>query len=325
MKILVTGATGLIGSHLTQALVKEGCLVRAFVQPTCQMISRLNGLDVEIVSGDIRDAEEVEKAVKGCDQIFHLAAQLSVGRAKADIYAVNVEGTRNTARAAVKFGVERFVQGSSVGIYGLMKHPPMDETTRPRPNSHYRKTKWLGEQIVLDYHRQAGLPVVIARIGSVTGARAYEWSGLLNTIATQQFSLIGTGNNYYHTVDVADLVDGLILCARTKNIEGESYILADRDPVRIKHLLQLLAAELGVGTIRQGSPLAPFKVFQAIAETCYHMTGIQLPHAQRYDLFLTNRVLSITKAQAQLGYAPKVPLQESIQSLVSWYRDGMRT
>lgn len=324
MKVLVTGATGLIGSHLTETLVRDGIAVRALVTPATHRLSRLQGLDVELIRGDIRDPEVVEKAVQGCDRVFHLAAQLSVGRAKKDIYAVNVGGTQNVARAAAKCGVERFVQGSSVGIYGLLTQSPVDETTKPKPNSHYRKTKWLSEQVVLDYYQQAGLPVVIARISSVMGARAYEWVGLLNAIASQRFRLIGTGSNYYHTVDVADLVSGLLQCATTKNIEGQTYILADQDPVQMKSLLQMFAAGLGVGSIDQGPSDVPFKGFQAIAERIYRTLGVQVPHAQRYDLFLGDRVFNITKAQTQLGYAPKVPLKESVQNLIDWYQQGMK-
>ena len=133
VKVLVTGATGLIGSYLTEALAKEGNSVRSLVEPDCNKISRLAGLDVEIIKADIRDVDAVEKAVKGCDQVYHLAAQVSSARSKQDIYAVNVEGTRNA--------------------------------------------------------------------------------------------------DYYHTVDVLDLVEGLKLCATTKNIEGECYILVDREAV----------------------------------------------------------------------------------------------
>lgn len=324
MNVLVTGATGLIGSHLTETLVKQGVSVRALVTPTTRNLSRLQGLDVELIQGDIRDAEVAEKAVKGCDRVFHLAAQLSIGHSKQDIYSVNVDGTRNVARAATRFGVERFVQGSSVGIYGVIKQPPIDETAKPRPNSHYRKTKWLSEQVVYQYHQQAGLPVVVARIGSVTGARAYEWLGLLNAIASRKFRLIGTGNNYYHTIDVSDLVNGLILCSTTKNIEGQAYILADREPIQMKALLQMFAEALGAGEILQGSSAAPFRSFQTIAELIYRSIGVQVPHAQRYDLFLTNRVFNISKAQNQLGYAPKVPIEVSVRKMIDWYQAGRK-
>lgn len=319
MKVLVTGATGVVGSHLTETLVNEGHTVRALGLPTSNT-SLLKKLDVELIHADIRDENAVERAVRDCDYVYHLAAQVyAPGIPKQHYHAVNVEGTRNVARAALKMKVERLIHGSSVGVYGLNKHPQVDETTAPNPNSPYRETKLLGEQVVLSYYQQKGLPVVVARIASVIGARAYAWSELLHAISEKKFRIIGNGDNHYHIVNISNLVDGLQRCAVTENIEGECYILADTAPVKLKQFVALLAQELGVSTFFSRTPVLPVRSFQAIAEATYQMFKIQLPHAHRYDLFLTDRILSITKAQKELGYAPNVLLREGIQQMVSWY------
>ncbi len=319
MKVLVTGATGLIGSHLIEVLIKEGYDIRSFAEKS-RDTSWLENLGVEIVWGDIRDAETVEQSVKGCQQVYHLAGKVSQpGISPHEYYAVNVEGTQNVARACLKADIERLVYGSSTGVYGTIRHSPVDEKTPSHPDSPYRQSKWMAEQAVLSYYHDEGLPVVSARLTSVTGARAYDWSDLLQAISNGHFRAIGTGDNYYHTVDVFDVVQGLICCANTKNIEGECYLIAGEKPIQLKELLKLMAQELGVVGVGDGVPSAPFQAFSNLTHFVYRSFGIQIPYGNRYELFLTNKVLSITKAQKELGYSPKVSIAESIHNMVNWY------
>ncbi|MBW4645960.1 MAG: NAD-dependent epimerase/dehydratase family protein [Goleter apudmare HA4340-LM2] len=320
MKVLVTGATGLVGSHLTEALVQAGHTVKALALPSTNT-SLLEKLGVEIVRGNITNMTDVEQAVKDCKHVYHLAAQLAkTGVSKQQYYATNVEGTRNVALAALKMQVERLVYGSSVSVYGHIKHLPVDETTPLKPNTHYAATKLLGEQIVLSHYQQQGLPVVVARITSVVGARASQWSGLLNVIAAQKFRIIGSGENYYHLVNVLNLIDGLQRCATTKNIEGECYILADETPVTLHDFLKFLAQELGVDIILNGMPLLPFQILQIITEKTYQTFKIQLPYTHRYNLFLNSRIFNIAKAKKELGYAPKMLLADGIKQMITDYQ-----
>jgi len=128
MKVLVTGATGFVGGHLAETLVGAGYEVKVLARPSSDM-SLLKKLNVEIVQGDITDVAAVERAVSGCRHVYHLAAKTSHGRLSRKQYdMVNVKGTDNVARAAMKANVERLVYCSSGGIYGMIQSPPADET-----------------------------------------------------------------------------------------------------------------------------------------------------------------------------------------------------
>lgn len=322
MKVLVTGATGFVGSHLTENLVKEGYKVKVLVRQSSDT-SLLENLDVEIVRGDIMDVVAVEKAVRGCQHVYHLAGKMSqLGVSRKHFYAVNVEGTENVARAAMKANVERLVCSSSAGIYGIIKNPPVDENTKPNPNSPYRESKLLGEEVVLSYHKKEGLPVVVARLTSVFGPRASSWLGLFQAISKKRFQIIGTGDNHEHLGYVSDVIDGLRRCADTKNIEGECYLIAGKEPIKLKRLVDMIEQELGIGSSYGSVPASPFRAFNSLAEVVYKHFGFELPRSHRYDLFLTDKVLNIFKAQKELGYCPKVSVREGIQQTIKWYREN---
>ncbi|MBC1196443.1 NAD-dependent epimerase/dehydratase family protein [Microcystis aeruginosa BLCCF158] len=325
MKVLVTGATGLVGSHLTEFLVKKGYDVRCLIQPSSDQ-SLLENWGVEIRQGDIREAEILEKAVKGCQKVYHLAAKVAhPGISYQTYYEVNVGGTINVTQACLKNDVERLIYGSTTGVYGTISNPPVNEKTPANPDSPYRQTKWIAEQSIIDAYRQEGLPVVTVRLTSVTGARASHWSGLLRAISKGNFRGVGTGENHHHTVDVNDVVQGLLCCANTPNIEGECYLIAHDHPIQFKALCNLMAEELGVNPIEMTNSIVPFKLFGDTAHFLYRSFGIKIPHGNRYDLFLSNKILDISKAKKELGYSPKVSIKESIHYLVNWYQKQEQT
>ena len=221
MKVLITGATGFIGGNLAEALVKEGHEVRALARLTSDT-SRLKRLDVEIVNGDLRDEAATKTAVAGCERVYHLAAKTTKDHlTKRKYYAHNVQGTKNLAEAALNAGVRRFVYASSVGVYGTLANSGIDENTTPRPDSYYRETKYAGEKELLRLHKENGLPVVVARLGSVYGPGSRVWLDVFRKVATGDFRIIGTGDNLNHWIYVDDLVDGLRRCAETTGVEGE--------------------------------------------------------------------------------------------------------
>lgn len=321
MKVLVTGATGFVGSHLTQALVQDGFKVRALVRPSSNTES-LESLGVEIVRGDMTDAAVAESAVQGCQQVYHLAAKmLTPGTARKEYYTANVEGTEAIAQAAVKAKVQRFVHTSSAGVYGVIKHPPVDETAPLNPSSAYRETKYLAEQAVLRLHQQEGLPVVIVRLPGVFGPGSLSLLGLVQIIASGTFRMIGNGENHDHLGYVSDVVDALQRCARTDGIEGECYLIAGAEAVKVKDLTRMIAEELGVSSSFGQLPIAPYRAFNHVAEAVYRQFQVDLPRIHRYALFLADKVLDLSKAKTQLGYNPSVSVEAGIHQTVQWYRE----
>jgi len=157
---LVTGATGFIGWHVARRLLSRGHAVRALVRPT----SKVRELEVEVVTGDLRDSGSLERAVRGCGLVFHIAADYRLwAKDPAELYRSNVEGTRNLLTAAREAGVERVVYTSTVGCIGIRKDQLGSEDVEVRleqMTGAYKRSKFQAEQVAIEFAK-AGLPVVI--------------------------------------------------------------------------------------------------------------------------------------------------------------------
>ncbi|TVQ45343.1 MAG: NAD(P)-dependent oxidoreductase [Gloeocapsa sp. DLM2.Bin57] len=320
MKVLVTGASGFIGSYLTKMLTEQGYEVKVLVRPNSDLTA-LETLDIEIITGDIQDRDCLTKAMNGCQQVYHGAAQCTKSNVpKTAYYAINVEGAKNLAQIADKTSLERLVYLSTAGVYGTNKQSKVNEQTTPKPNTYYRTTKLLAEQVFLQAYQEQGLPVVIARLSGVCGEGYLSWLGLAREIATGNFALIGTGENYYHLGHISDVVQGLKLCAQTPGIEGEIYNLAAKEPIKVKNIVKAIADTLQVNYTGKQLPAFPYQSYNAITEWIYHNLGRQIPGHHRYDIFLGNRYNDISKAMTELNYSPQIAPEEAIKQLVSWYR-----
>lgn len=321
MRILVTGATGFIGRHLTQALCDRKNSVRILARPASQT-DPLEALGAEVVEGDITDYSSVANAVDTCQQVYHLAGQPSMKQSsKGSMYAANVVGTENIARAATEAGVERLVYGSSAGVYGIIKHPPADETSPTVPNTVYRQSKLLGERVLLSQRQASGLPVVIARLSTVLGAGSLNLLGFCRAIATGKFRIIGKGENYVHTTHVLDAVDGLLKCAQTPDIEGRCYNIASQTPTRFGRFIHLIAQEIDAQVAQPNQPVLPFQLYFSTAQFVRSVSGFELPRSHQYEMFLTSRSLSTEKAQKELNFRPSIPIETGIKETIQHYRD----
>ncbi|HUP00587.1 MAG TPA: NAD-dependent epimerase/dehydratase family protein [Gemmatimonadota bacterium] len=321
MRVLVTGATGFVGRRLSESLVEKGYRVKALARASSD-VSFLKSRGVEILYGDIRDLAAVRKAVRGCEQVYHLAASTSWPRrpAKREFHAVNVEGTANVSRAALEAGAVRLVYTSSVGVYGTYRSP-VDESTGVRPDSFYRESKLAGEDLVLASYRM-GLPVVIARLATVFGPGSLRWLGLSRAIAAGRFRFIGSGENHVHDVYISDVVEGLHRCAETRRIAGRCYILAGKEPVMLKELVAAIARELELDPPNSRWPAAPFVAYRRLAAVAYRRLGVEPPFSRKFDLFLDNRVFSNSRAQEELGYSPRISIPEGMRETLAWYREN---
>ncbi len=196
-RVLVTGADGFIGSHLAERLVREGASVRAFVM--YNMTSSWGWLDgsdptlldsMEIVSGDVRDTEQVAEAVRGCDVVFHLAALISVPysyKAPRSFVDTNVVGTLNVLEAARQHGGAKVIQTSSSEVYGTPEQTPIRESHPMQAQSPYAASKIAADVLAESYHRSYDLPVVVLRPFNTYGPRQSA-RAVLPTILTQILS-----------------------------------------------------------------------------------------------------------------------------------------
>ena len=321
MKTFVTGATGFLGGYLIENIIGQGGSVRALVRPTSNTAS-IERLGVELFRGQLTDQGAIERAMQGCDLVYHLAALTSrTAPSRQACYQANVEATEQVAAVALKVGVKRMVFCSTAAVYGVIDDPPVDERSRTKADSPYAETKLLAEQSLLTAHRTQGLPVVIARFPGILGYGSPSFIGLFLAIAAGGFRMIGPGDNHTHISHVKDVVQGLRLCGERPGIEGRIYNLASERPVPVNELVSRIARELGVKLSSTRVPRFPYRVFHRANCLIYRYLGCELPRASKYELFLSDKMMTIAKARQELGFAPKVSLEEGIHDAIAWHRE----
>lgn len=254
--ILVTGADGFIGSHLTQMLVSEGYNVRALcLYNSFNNWGWLEGVksdNLEIICGDVRDNAFCREAVKGCDTVFHLAALIAIpySYVAPDSYVdTNIKGTMNICQAAVAHGVERVVITSTSEVYGTAQYTPIDEKHPKQPQSPYSATKIGADAIAMSFYNAFNLPVVIARPFNTYGPRQSA-RAIIPTIITQ----IANGAKEIKVGDltptrdfnfVKDTCRGFIAIAGADELIGEEVNIATNSEISMRDTLMMIADIMG--------------------------------------------------------------------------------
>src|SRR5262249_5717488 len=321
-KVLVTGATGFTGSHLCERLIREGYSVRALVRDPkgpCE----LRGKGLDIVVGDLRNRESLERAAEGVDVVYHIAAlcrRKNVPRK--EMWETNVHGTKYLLDAAIKAGVRRFIHCSTIGVHGDIKNPPANEETPYAPGDHYQESKTAGEKIVLEYMREGRLPVVVFRPGGIYGPRDLRFLKLFRPIKTGRFIMLGSGEVIYQMIYIDDLIDGIQLCAAKEEALGKIYILTGEEPTTLNQLVQVIAEVLGAPRCRLRFPVTPVYLAGFLCEVLCKPLGMNPPlYRRRVDFFRKTRCFSTLKAKTELGFFPKTDLRAGIKVTADWYRE----
>jgi nucleoside-diphosphate-sugar epimerase len=324
VRVLVTGATGLLGGALALRLAAEGIAVRALVRRSAD-VRQLHGGGVELAFGDVRELATVQDAMRGCSHVVHLAAAKTIHNVpRAEYHTVNVRGTRNLTDAARTEGVTRFVYGGAIGVHGFVAGRSLNESSPARPNTPYRLTKWMAENVVQDAHRREGLPSVVARITSAVGRDAKGWLPFARAIQENRLRLIGDGTNQIDLVAVADLVDGLWQCATVPGVEGRVYLLGSSQPQTVGTFAAEIARRLGSRAPRRGLPAGPYRVLMHAASVVFRTTGYYFPFAHGREMLVADRHVSIARARADLGYDPRRPLSAAIDEMIGQFiGDGL--
>ncbi|MBI1955949.1 MAG: NAD-dependent epimerase/dehydratase family protein, partial [Acidobacteria bacterium] len=255
-KVLVTGGTGFIGSHVVRRLCGEGFSVRVLARPT-SLLGSLEGLPLEIATGDLRDRQSLERAVRDCQTVFHVAADYRLWvRDPKQLYRSNVEGTENLLAVAREAGISRMVYTSTVGTIGFPRNGAEGtEENFPDPRTlsgPYKKSKFLAEQGALRYARE-GFPVVIvnptAPVGEGDRKPTETGKMILDFLNRRMPAYIDTGLNL---VDVRDVAVGHLAALRHGK-PGERYILGGRN-MSFKQILDTLAQITGLASPRWRLP-----------------------------------------------------------------------
>ena len=322
MKILITGGTGFVGSHLVSRLVKKGELVRVLVRRNSN-IDYLKKLNVEICLGDVIDKNSIKVAVKGVDLVYHIAALFRQARFPDRVYwEVNVQGTQNMLEASYEEGVKKFVHCSTIGVLGDIAKPPADETYSYNPGDVYQRSKCEGEKLVLKFFQDKKFPLVVARPASVYGPGDMRLLRLFKYASSGRMVVLGDGKPYYHLVYVEDLVAGFELCAQKENAIGQVYILGGDKYLTLNELIGLIARVLGVSLSRIYFPVFPVEALSMLCEKVCIPLRIEPPlHRRRVDFFTKSRAFDISKAKKELGYKPGFDLETGLRLTAEWYRE----
>lgn len=325
MRVLVTGATGFTGGHLAATLAARGDHVRALVRPASRARfdrSPLPAAGVKAVEGDLTDSVSVARAVEGAEVVYHIAATYREARLSDAAYArTNVDGTRHVLEAARAAGVGRVVHCSTGGVHGHIARPPANEDAPFNPGDVYQRSKLEAEQLARDFGRTHGLDVVVVRPIGIYGPGDRRFLKMFRGLARGRFPLIGSGRVLYHLTYIDDLVEGFRLCGATPAAAGRTYLLAGPRFTTLEELLGFVARELRVSPPRWHLPLWPFRVAAVLAEYLCVPFGIEPPiYRRRLDFYTKSRAFDTTRARTELGFAPKVDLEEGIRRTADWYR-----
>ncbi len=317
--VMVTGATGFIGNHLAQTLVKRDYNVIALVRSR-KRAEHLEKQGVKLVEGNLIHSSDVEAAVQGVKTIYHIAALYRSAKYPDKIYKeVNVEGTRNIINAAEKFGVKRLVHCSTVGVHGDINSVPADEEATFAADDVYQRTKLEGELLVRKAIER-GLPATIFRPVGVYGPGDMRFLKLFKSINRGWFRMLGSGKVLYHLIYIDDLIEGVLLCSEKPEAIGRTYILSGPRYTTIEELSKLIATVIGKELPKGKLPLAPLKLLAIICEVLYRPFGLEPPlYRRRLDFFYKNRAFTGTRAKSELGFKPNIDLEQGLAYTAKWY------
>ncbi len=321
MKVAVTGATGFVGGALARALLAQGHEVVALARPTSRR-EPLAHLDITWVIGDVVDRGSLRGLFDGVDWLIHAAGMLGQAGVPESAYMqLHEQGTNNVLSEAETASVSRILYVSSPGVLGPISGLSADETAPLAPSNPYERSKAAAEQLTL-VHVKAGLPVIIARPEFIYGPGDVHVLGLFQAVRDGKFFYIDGGKHVCHPTFIDDAVSGMLL-ALAKGAVGDIYHLTGPEPVTFRELAETIAAELGVKPPWLNMPKVVALAGAAGLEMMGKVMG-KRPLLSRTGVafFSEDRCFSWRKAQAELGYAPKVDLPAGVAQTVAWYREN---
>jgi nucleoside-diphosphate-sugar epimerase len=322
MKILITGGTGFTGKALVKRLLDMGHEVVALDYKEGLKTQELRDWGAEVVLGSVTDMEVVRRAVQGVEVVHHVAAAFREMDVPESYYhEVNVGGTRNVLQAALDAGVRKVVSCSTCGVHGNVDHPPAGEDAPIQPADYYQRTKYEAEPIALEFS-QKGLDTVILRPAAIYGPGDPERFFLIfKRVAKGTFPMFGNGKTLYHPLYIDNLVDAFILAMEPGKGSGEAYLIADEQFLEIEDLVRRVGKALDVDVKIPHLPVWPVVAAGHVMEKVCKPFGVVPPlFPRRVDWYRQNRAFKIDKAKRDLGYQPKVGIDEGLRRTAQWYR-----
>lgn len=331
---LITGATGLLGSHIAEQLRQSGELVRALIRPTSQTnVPFLKQIGVELVTGDLADRASLERAMQGISVVYHAAAKVGDWGTKQEFERETIQGTKNVVDACLAAGVRRLIHISSTSAYG---HPepggqPIDETfplgDRFWMWDDYTKAKIAAERYIWDAIAQRGLKATIIRPSWLYGPRdRLSIFRIARSLRRGRVRIIGEGTNPMNSVYAGNAAEACLLAAAKPEAAGQAYNVTNDGIITQRDYFNAYADALKLPRPTKRIPYGVAYAAAWVLEAIFRMLRKQRPpFITRYATWLLGRhtFYSTEKAQRELGWQPRVGYQEGIARTVAWYHEQM--
>ena len=325
MKVMVTGATGFIGANLVRALLEQGYQVKALVRKESTR-KNIEGSDIEVVFGDLRDMTSLGMALNGCEVLFHVAASYTFWSPDPkDIYETNVKGTENILAAAIAEGIKRVVYTSTESTIGIAKNGSLGteekETDPGALAGHYKKSKYMAEKLALEMCHD-GLPLVIVNptmpVGPLDIKPTPTGQIIVDFLNRKMPAYVNTGLN---VVDVEDVARGHILALEKGRI-GERYILGNKN-LTLKEIFAILE---NISGIKAPQLRIPICFALGIAHADELIEGMVLRRHPRIPVAGVKtarkfRHFDCSKSIRELGL-PQTPVEEALEKSVRWFKQN---
>jgi nucleoside-diphosphate-sugar epimerase len=324
----VTGATGMVGSHLARRLLDEGWRVRALVRPTSDT-ALVKSWGVELVEGDVGDdAFRFNGCLADADHVFHCAAMVSDWAPLEEMIRVNVAGTRRLLEAAAAGGrLKRFIYLSSMVVFGMHPQRDFDESAPLiHTGDNYNLTKIRAEELVHQVVRDRGLPAVIVRPPYAYGPRDRQFlPRVLASLRNGQFRFVGSGRQPLSLVHVENLVEVLYLSAIRPEAVGQVFLVTDGEAITRERMMEIICEETGYPMPTRHVPRWLVRALCPLMEGLYSLRRRSEPplvNKFRLKFMSTPLTYSIAKVRRVLGYAPKTTTEQGLRQTLAWFREN---
>ncbi len=321
MKVLITGGTGFIGSHLVEAHVQRGVQVRCLLRKTSDL-KWLRGLPIETAFGDCSEKNSLMEAVKGVDQVFHLAGVTKATHERT-YFEANAMGTENLIHACLKKNprIQKFIYLSSQAAAGPCQNGNRKkESDQCEPVSPYGQSKRMGEELALVHVHE--LPLLILRPCAVYGPRDKDIYAFFKLLSKGiKFCLSGE-DQHISLCYVEDIVQAILLAAQAKEPSGEIFFLSDGQDYRLEEVGDIFAQAMGVTALCIRVPewmIAGVASFSEYLSKLFGRPSL-LNKGKVEEMLQRNWVCDITKAKKALGFEPKISLSQGAKLTFEWYQ-----
>lgn len=324
LRLLVTGASGFIGSRIALHLQRLGVDAvftgRNANDAERARVAELAAAGVTVRLGDLREGTFVRDIVAGRNAVLHLAAAQHEGHMSDDYFhSVNVDATRLLLKACVASGVRRVVYGGTMGIHGAAQHGPIREDSPADPLNIYTRTKLAAESVLHEFAPQ--LETVICRIGETYGPGDLRLLKLFKAIDRGRFVMIGRGDNERQPIYVDDLMRGLFAALEQPQAVNEVILLTGDERMTTREMVSQIAKVLERPTPRLHVPMWPVLAAAEVSHALMRPFGLRSPLQPRsLDFFRKSFVFDTTKAKTLLRVEPKVSFIDGARATLAWYR-----